>query len=218
MSITPIQYLSIENISVCYSPYYIAKVFLQKEIAKVTTIYFDNNSPDSVYEADPFYWFMNCTRSVLLKVEWMDTEIAYDFIQSIRDIQLEKTSIHDPFDMSDDAPLFAEIYPNNFTDKPWHVTESNYKDFVYHHPKSEILINPCFDHVIVDEEEYAQDYDEDYDPNDTPATVIGKARARYMMERAQVFGEEEDDFERRMDDDDDGWGSDLSKDTNGDYC
>jgi hypothetical protein len=190
MSITPIQYLLIENISVCYSPYYIANAFLQQEIAKVTEIRTHFNEDESILGEDPVFWYEKCHKNVLLQVEWLDTEAAYQFIQTIRDLQI---IVETPW-YEDDEPKRAYVYPKETISQPWVVSEGNIKQFIYEYPKSEIWTNDDCVNVVMD--------DEDYDPNDTPATVIGKARARYLMDRAQVFGEEEEDFERRMDDDD----------------
>jgi hypothetical protein len=205
MSITPIQYLLIENISVCYSPYYIANAFLQQEIAKVTEIRTHFNEDESILGEDPVFWYEKCHKNVLLQVEWLDTEAAYQFIQTIReaDVFVEKHWYQEQVDSFIPADFTPNIKPYGEPLVPWNVFQCDPNYFHEIYPKHEIWKNLDFDHVVVDdEEEYAQDYDEDYAPNDTPATVIGKARTRYMMERAQVFGEEEEDFERRMDDDD----------------
>jgi hypothetical protein len=202
MSITPIQYLLLENISVCYSPYYIAKAFLQQEIAKVTEIRTNFNDDESILGEDPVFWYDKCKQNVLLQVEWMDTEAAYQFIQTIRDLQI---IVETPWYEDDEPPKRAYVYPTETISQPWVVSEGNFREFCYENPKHTIWVNPDFQERIDQDQDQYQDqdkyYDEDYDANDTPATIIGKARTRYMMERAQIFGEE-DDFERRMDDDD----------------
>ena len=189
MSITPIQYLLLNDVSVCYSPYYIGNVFLSKEIAQVIEIRTHHNTNISVLDEDPQFWYQKCTQSVLLQVRWMDTEAAFQFIKSVRDASVV---VDTPW-YEDDEPKAAVVYPTA-TSQPWVVLEGNLNDFHYEYPRHIIWANPEYQVNVI--EDYDYDLDEDYDPNDTPATVIGKAYARYMQERAQCFGE------LRMNDDD----------------
>ena len=187
MSITPIQYLLLNDVSVCYSPYYIGNVFLSKEIAQVIEIRTHHNTNISVLDEDPQFWYQKCTQSVLLQVRWMDTEAAFQFIKSVRDASV----VVDTLWYEDDEPKAAVVYPTA-TSQPWVVLEGNLNDFHYEYPRHIIWTNPEYQVNVI--EDY--DLDEDYDPNDTPETVIGKVYARYMQERAQCFGE------LRMNDDD----------------
>ena len=199
MSTTPIQYLLLNAVSVCYSPYYFANFFLKKEIAQVIEIRTHHNTNISVLDEDPQFWYQKCTQSVLLQVRWMDTEAAFKFIQSIRDA---KVVVNETLWYEDDEPKTVVVYPTE-TSQPWFVLEGNLNNFHYEYPRHIIWTNPEYQVNINKKYHQDEDYniDEDYDANDTPGTVIGKAYARYMQERAQCFGED-DEFERRMDDDD----------------
>jgi hypothetical protein len=138
MSTTPIQYLLLNAVSVCYSPYYIANVFLKKEIAQVIEIRTHHNTNISVLDEDPQFWYQKCTQSVLLQVRWMDTEAAFKFIQSIRDANVV---VNETLWYEDDEPKTVVVYPTA-TSQPWFALEGNLNNFHYEYPRHIIWTNP----------------------------------------------------------------------------
>ena len=82
--ISPIKYLQIDGISVCFSPEKISEIL--SEVAKVSEsyiqIYYDVNP--SLLEKDPVMWYQTATQQVRVPVEWADTEQAYGIICEIK--------------------------------------------------------------------------------------------------------------------------------------
>ena len=82
--ISPIKYLQIDGISVCFSPEKISEIL--SEVAKVSEsyiqIYYDVNP--SLLEKDPVMWYQTATQQVRVPLEWADTEQAYEIICEIK--------------------------------------------------------------------------------------------------------------------------------------
>jgi len=81
---SPIKYLQVDGISVCFSPEKISEIL--SEVAKVSEsyiqIYYYVNP--SLLEKDPVIWYQTATQQARVPVEWMDTEKAYEVICEIK--------------------------------------------------------------------------------------------------------------------------------------
>jgi len=159
MSITPIQYLLLDNLSVCYLPHYIANVFFEQKIAKITEVRAHYNDDISILHEKPEVWYKECTQTVLLRVEWLDTEAAYKFIQSVRDTGMFQQIIY--YQEQHDTAIPTYISPD-MSIKPWAVYEATLQRFCEIYHRHIIWVNPVFKNNV--QEEYdVNDEDQDQD-------------------------------------------------------
>jgi hypothetical protein len=156
MSITPIQYLLLDNLSVCYLPHYIANVFFEQKIAKVTEIRTHYNDDISILHEKPEVWYKECTQTVLLRVEWFNTEAAYRFIQSVRNTGMFKQIIY--YQEQHDNAIPTYITPD-MSIQPWAVYEANLQRFCEIYHRHIIWVNPVFKDNVQEEHD-ANDEDQ----------------------------------------------------------
>jgi hypothetical protein len=188
-------YLSIEDLSVCYSPQFVAEVFRSKRIAHVTEISIAYSASPAMLDIDPVYWYQECTQCLLLEVRWFDAEIARQFI-----LNGNVAEIH--LDCAQSCIL-----------RTWRIVQGNVEDFHRHHGMVytfDSLASRTFSHPalrmmdmdvsegrrIQEEEDHIQGFiDEeqpDDDANDEEALYEARAEryAEYLESRIDMDDEE----------------------------
>lgn len=171
-----VEYLLINDISVCYSSDFVANVFMRKEIAYVTETHVAYSEPLSTLDSDPQYWYTKCTQSLLLKVHWFGNNVTESFLSHLR------------------AEGMVEVcLETRWPADPWRVLPGNLEKFHFNH--SLVLVNHGF---------YDPGFEEDTNSYEARCNEEDEQRDKYLDLREAYNDFSDGDVDHDDDDDDEG--------------